>query len=276
MTRSPESSQLQIQNNQGALRLGQVSFQEEIRRMIEQQTTQFKTEIFERMNHIDARLNFIEQNTIIENKTIQFQGKEWILLFGVNSEDVHDYDSTFWTSEDLIFPSSKKISYKTTFKFVEFSKKPIKHLYIKAENGRYSELELPETLPLRDFFARSQVTNLVWKSGARDPLELITHRPIRNISKPEWRINSCPTPPCRSFKIRLGGYSFDNWPENYGGLDSLGQPCSAEGAGFGITGEQYSLNVQWKKSFGVRYPYDYPGQYEEGQITMGAVVYGRQ
>ncbi|TNV80400.1 hypothetical protein FGO68_gene1224 [Halteria grandinella] len=248
---------------------------EELRRMMENQKTQMKKEIFDKFNLMDARLSKIEQNAILFNKTYNLGGHEWVLLFGVNSSDIHDYNSSFWTSDDIINPTFHFQGIGTTFKQLEFSKKPVKHLYIQAQNGNYSELELPETMPLKNFFARAQVTNLVWKSGAKDPLELITGVKDSKVSKPEWRINSCSN--LYPFRLRFGGFQLNNWGDNYG-VDALGQKCTAECAGFGITDQEYPPFVNANKSFGVRWAHDKPGTgalTDKAQMKMGAVVYGR-
>ncbi len=82
-----------------------------------------------------------------------------------------------------------------------------------------------------DYFIDNTCENLTYASGAENPGKLILNVDGINFYPQVWRINSKSTE--YNFKVRLGGYFASHW-QNYG-VDTKGNNCSCEMAGFGLS-----------------------------------------
>ena len=113
-------------------------------------------------------------------------------------------------------------------------------------------LETPEKRPLIEFFLDNQKCyNMKYISGSMNPMELVAGHHA-NFYDSAWRLNSFSTQ--FNFKMRLGGYFHELWAQY--GNDQLGQMCSAEMVGFGLTDQHWQPQVYGKKAFGVRQGHD--------------------
>lgn len=72
-----------------------------------------------------------------------------------------------------------------------------------------------------DLFISTDVTNLNYVSGAKDPIELMTGIKGVTFFDQVWRINSISTT-YTNFKLRLGGHFTNTHPSNIYGTDSKG------------------------------------------------------
>ncbi len=82
-----------------------------------------------------------------------------------------------------------------------------------------------------DYFIDNTCENLTYVSGAQDPGKLILNVDGITFEPQVWRINSKSTG--HNFWLRLGGQFRIIWG-NYG-VDTKGNKCCAEMAGFGLT-----------------------------------------
>ena len=106
---------------------------------------------------------------------------------------------------------------------------------------------MPLIWPLSYYLNLPGVTNLECVSGSASPCHLIADVSGIPFYLPVLRINSFHYD---DFKVRIGGHFHHMW--NDYGTDSLGNTCSSEIGGLGITADKWAPNNYAYKSAGIR------------------------
>ncbi|KAL9648896.1 hypothetical protein ABK040_003825 [Willaertia magna] len=249
------------------------------------------TLVFEKLSQNSQQKKSMTKQTVTRlstsNVTITVEGDVFTLLMKGSNADF-SFDSIHWTTNSVLNPESANNKFDgISVKTKDFNEKKISKLLLMTKNGIYTILGLPRNdLPLLYYFQNNNNTeNLKVISGMAHPLHL-AHGNVSTDGKigllqSYWRINAINCAYLSNnnnnggkiFGARIGGFFTYTWGSNYG-VDSLGNLCSAECCGCGITDTVYSPMTSGKKSFGVRQAHDSNALPGGGQITSDIHIYG--
>ncbi|KAL9648898.1 hypothetical protein ABK040_003827 [Willaertia magna] len=237
-----------------------------------------------RDNDLDRTLLTDKEATLLFNRPSPLAFLYLIKSYYQRIETIN-FDSIHWITNSLYNPQEKSAEFKgISVKTQDYNDKIISLIVIVNRNGQYTILALPRNdVPLLYYFQNNNNTeNLKVISGMAHPLHL-AHGNVSTDGKigllqSNWRINAINSAYMdnnnkKIFGSRIGGFFTYRWDSNYG-VDSLGNLCSAECCGCGITDTVYEPMTSGKKSFGVRQAHDNNSLPGGGQITDEVHIYG--
>ncbi len=187
------------------------------------------------------------------------------LLMKAVKADFH-YESIYWTDEKTTlneFTENNILFNGKSAKFDAFNTLPVRELIFQCKNECYTHVRIPTTIPIKplvEYFKLCEHNQcsivLEFLGGMEHPLYLALGQTIANSSveevKPSWRIHAKDNVNKNEiFGARIGGF-FTKESKTYYAKDSLGNNCSSEVAGFGITDKLFPPFDNARKSFGVR------------------------